>query len=256
METTLFYVIVFSLAGGLLSLIGGLVLLAGNKKSVSTYGRLSVPFAAGALLGAVFLDLLKEGVEESDGQTVLFYALAGIVLFFILERVTHWFHHHHEEDVSSHSHKSPLMIVLADTLHNALDGVAIGAAFLVSVPTGIITALAVVAHELPQEIGDFGLLISRGLSKKRVIVINVLSSLATTLMAVLVYNLGGEDALPIGAFLGLSAGFLLYIAASDLIPTIHQKRSTKGKLDIDVMLLLTGIFVVWSAIELTHKFIH
>jgi len=212
-----------------------------------------VPFAAGALLGAVFLDLLKEGLEMSDIDTVLVSVLGGIVGFFALERVTHWFHHHHEED--NVSRKSPLLIIIGDTLHNALDGVAIAASFLISVPTGIVTTIAVAAHEIPQEIGDFGVLLSKGLSKKRVLLANILSALATTVSAVLVFTLGDADKLPLGVLFGVSAGFLLYIALSDLIPTIHEKPSKKGKLDKQLLFLLAGIATVWVAVYISHGFI-
>lgn len=252
-NANLLHVILFSLIGGILSLAGGVVLLKTNAKYLKIFTIYSVPFAAGALLGAVFLDLLKEGLEMSDIDTVLVSVLGGIVGFFALERVTHWFHHHHEED--NVSRKSPLLIIIGDTLHNALDGVAIAASFLISVPTGIVTTIAVAAHEIPQEIGDFGVLLSKGLSKKRVLLANILSALATTVSAVLVFTLGDADKLPLGVLFGVSAGFLLYIALSDLIPTIHEKPSKKGKLDKQLLFLLAGIATVWVAVYISHGFI-
>jgi zinc and cadmium transporter len=254
MDTALLYTILFSLLGGVLSLVGGLILTLGDAKSVKKFSKLAIPFAAGSLLAAVFLDLLKEGIEQSSADTVLLFALIGVITFFLIERLTHWFHHHHEEDTKNNT-KSPLLIVVADTLHNAMDGIAIGAAFLTSIPTGIVTSLAVAAHEIPQEVGDFGVLLSRGLSRRRVILLNIISSLATTLMAFVTFTIGDTGSLPVGALLGLSAGFLLYVAASDLIPTIHQKKSVRGKLDVDVVLLLVGVAVVATAIQLSHRYI-
>lgn len=252
-NATIGHIIFFSLIGGVFSLIGGIVLLRGNAKYLSKFSTYSVPFAAGALLGAVFFDLLKEGLELADTDTVLISVLAGIVGFFALERLTHWFHHHHEEDVVVK--KSSLLIVLADTFHNALDGVAIGSSFLISVPTGIVTTIAVAAHEIPQEIGDFGVLLSKGMSKKRVLLVNILSALSTVVMAVIVFLLGDSEALPLGVLFGVSAGFLLYVASSDLIPTIHEKPSVRGRVDKQLVLLLLGVAVVWSAVTIAHKYI-
>lgn len=243
------HVIFFSLIGGVFSLVGGLLLLS-RKSSAEKLAKYATPFAAGALLAAVFLDLLKEGVEVSSVDTVLLSALVGIVLFFFAERFLHWFHHHHQHE---NSDPSKTLIIVGDTVHNALDGVAIAAAFLISVPTGIVTTFAVAAHEIPQEVGDFGLLLSKGMSRARVLWFNVLSALATTFAAVVTFSLGSEDRLPLGLLLGLSAGFLLYIAMSDIIPEIHE-QSVKNKLfDWQPIMLLLGVVVVGIAISLSHS---
>lgn len=244
-------VIFFSLIGGVVSLVGALIFLK-SKKSANKLARYATPFAAGALLAAVFLDLLKEGVEESSADSVMMAALAGIVVFFLAERLLHWFHHHHQhEDVDP----SKTLIIVGDTLHNALDGVAIAAAFLVSVPTGIVTTIAVAAHEIPQEIGDFGLLLSRGMARKKVLLVNIFSALATTVAAVITFALGSTDKLPLGILLGVSAGFLLYIALSDVIPELHENASKKRLFDIQPVLLLLGIVVVGLSISLSHRYI-
>jgi zinc and cadmium transporter len=137
-----------------------------------------------------------------------------------------------------------------------MDGVAIAAGFLVSVPTGIVTTLAVAAHEIPQEIGDFGLLLSKGMARKKVLLVNLMSALATTVMALLTFSLGSEDRLPIGFLLGLSAGFLLYIALSDVIPTIHERAPKKRLVELQTLLLLLGVAVVGLAINVSHQYIH
>lgn len=245
------YVIVFSLIGGLFSLIGALVLLR-NKRTAQGLAKYATPFAAGALLAAVFLDLLKEGVSESSADQVLMAALAGILIFFFAERFLHWFHHHHQHE---NSDPSITLIIVGDVLHNALDGVAIAAAFLVSIPTGIVTTIAVAAHEIPQEIGDFGLLLSKGMARKKVIMVNIISALATTVAAVVVFSLGRDSALPLGILLGLSAGFLLYIALSDVIPEIHENSSKKRLFDWQPLMLLAGVFVVGLAINISHAYI-
>lgn len=250
---TLEYIILFSLIGGVFSLIGGVLLLS-NKTAAKGLVRYATPFAGGALLAAVFLDLLKEGVEVSEAENVLMATLFGIVIFFLAEGLLHWFHHHHEHD--DKTDPKAWLVVVGDTLHNGLDGVAIAASFLISIPTGIVTTIAVAAHEIPQEIGDFGLLLSKGWSRGRVLLVNVLSALATLVFALITYWLGSETALPVGVLLGLSAGFLLYIALSDIIPTIHAKADGKRRLfDIQALLLILGVLVVGLITTFAHQYI-
>lgn len=200
----------------------------------------------------MFLDLLIEGLEVTKPDVVLLAALSGILVFFLAERFLHWFHHHHQHEGRD---PSVSLILVGDTVHNALDGVAIAAAFLISVPTGIITTFAVAAHEIPQEIGDFGLLLSKGVSRRKVLIFNMFSALATTAAALVTFTLGSEDKLPIGAIIGVSAGFLLYIALSDIIPDIHEKSSNKKLFEVQPLLLILGVVVVGISIELAHRFV-
>jgi zinc and cadmium transporter len=197
---------------------------------------------------------LPEGIESEEGDTVFLAALLGILAFFIAERFLRWFHHHHDED-DKKPDPSANLIIVGDTLHNALDGVAIAAAFLVSVPTGIVTTIAVAAHEIPQEIGDFGLLLSKGMKRRKVLLVNIFSALATTLAAVITYALGSDDKVPVGLLLGLSAGFLLYIALSDVIPTIHQRADHSKLLQWQTIMLLIGVIVVGFSVSLAHSYI-
>lgn len=247
------HVIFFSLVGGVVSLIGGVLLLS-RKGLAEKLARYATPFAAGALLAAVFLDLLPEGLEVSSSTNVLMATLVGVLVFFMAERFLHWFHHHHQHE--GHGDPARSLIIVGDTLHNALDGVAIAAAFLISVPTGIVTTLAVAAHEIPQEIGDFGLLLHKGMRRSRVLLVNVVSALATTVFAVITFALGSQDRLPIGVLLGLSAGFLLYIAMSDVIPELHEHTKTKHRLlTLQPLLLLIGVLVVGLAINVSHNYL-
>lgn len=246
------HVIFFSLIGGVFSLIGGLLLLS-RKRDANKLAAYATPFAAGALLAAVFLDLLKEGIHEAEADVVLVSALLGILVFFFAERFLHWFHHHHQHKGAQDPTTN--LIVIGDTLHNAIDGVAIAAAFLVSVPTGIVTTFAVAAHEIPQEIGDFGLLLHKGMKKSNVLLVNIFSALATTAAAVLTFWLGSAESLPLGVLLGVSAGFLLYIAMSDIIPELHENSSKKRLLDWQPLLLVLGVVIVGLAINLSHKYI-
>ncbi len=248
---TIWHVLFFSFIGGLVSLLGGILLLS-KKKTSELLAEYATPFAAGALIAAVFLDLLQEGLEQTEASSVLLSAMIGILIFFYAERFLHWFHHHHQDEDKDPAVK---LIITGDILHNALDGVAIAAAFLVSVPTGIVTTLAVAAHEIPQEIGDFGLLLSKGMKRGKVLVVNALSALATVFAAVMTFQLGSQELLPLGVVLGLSSGFLLYIALSDIIPTIHQKSRRAGLLDIRPFMVLVGVLVVGAAISLAHGYI-
>ncbi|MGB4758971.1 MAG: ZIP family metal transporter [Candidatus Saccharimonadales bacterium] len=252
MEANYGIIIFYSLIGGLFSLIGGILLLSRNS-TAKKLAKYATPFAAGALLAAVFLDLLKEGIEETSSDTVLLAALIGILIFFFAERFLRWFHHHHEH-ADKKSDPTVSLIIAGDTIHNALDGVAIAAAFLVNVPTGIVTTIAIAAHEIPQEIGDFGLLLSKGLSRGKVLLVNIISALATTLMAILTFALGNSEALPVGVLLGISAGFLLYIALSDIIPTIHE-NAHKKLFNAEPFLLLLGVVLVGLTIQLAHNYI-
>lgn len=243
------HVIFFSLVGGVFSLIGGILLLI-NRKSSTVLAKFATPFAAGALLAAAFFDLMPESMEKISAEKSSQWVLVGIVVFFLLEHFLHWFHHHEEDEASS---PAPLIIV-GDSIHNLLDGIAIGAAFLISVPAGIVAALAVAAHEIPQEIGDFGLLLNYGYSRRKVIIINIVTAMTSTIGAVITFWIGSSADLPVGVFLAVAAGMFIYIAASDLIPTIHAESKRKiGHLA--VVLLLLGIAAVGLTTKLAHTYI-
>lgn len=240
--------------GSIISLIGGVYLLYG-KWAATKLQRVAVPFAAGALLAAAFLDVLPEALAAGDMKQVLIMVLIGFLFFLVLERSLSWFHHHHDEsEQNGHSQRNVWLIVIGDTLHNFLDGLAIGAAFLVSPATGIVTTIAIAAHEIPQEMGDFGLMLSKGMSKKNVLLVNLISALATVVGATLVFGLG--DNLPISeAFLlAITAGFFIYIAASDIIPMIHAEPKRKTA-NIQTLVLIFGVIFVAVSAEVAHSFI-
>jgi zinc and cadmium transporter len=246
--TILGYILVASLAGSLLSMVGGFVVLtrSGVAEKIS---RVAAPFAAGALLGTAFIDLLPEAAE-GGGPGVAGWALVGMLAFFFLERFVHEFHHQHTHVEGEHTHRSATvpMMIIGDTLHNSIDGVVIAGTFLVSIPLGVATTIAVSMHEIPQEIGDFGLLLHRGVSRKRVIIYNVLSALATVVAALITYFIGKSVIAVLPIFLAVTAGFFIYIAASDLIPELHQRRQgTAGRLDPFV--LLAGIALIWFTVR-------
>ena len=240
----LLQVIFFALIGGVVSLIGGLILLA-KRSWASLLVKFATPFAAGALLSAAFVDLLGEAGHEGDIENALYGALAGILVFFLLERAIHWFHHHKFDSDHEHNAKSEKvpLIIIGDTLHNFIDGIAIAGAFLVSPATGIVVTLAVAMHEIPQEIGDFGLLLSKGMKRKSVLLVNFFSALATVVAAVIFYLIGQNFEIPLDVVLGLAAGFFIYIAVSDLIPEIHNHEKNRFVGWQSIMLLIGVIFV-------------
>lgn len=251
-------VIFYSLVGGLFSLVGGALLLASKKTAVGL-ARYATPFAAGAMIAAVFIDLLLEGIEQSPAKTVMMATVVGIILFYFSERFLHWFHHHHSDDEpievqKNHDVTLPL-IIAGDTIHNALDGVAIAAAFLVSPATGIVTTIVIAAHEIPQEIGDFGLMLHKGLSRRKTLLVNALSAIATTVFAIVTFWLGSSSALPMGVLIGISAGFLLYIAMSDIMPELHKHAKGARLFDWQPLLLILGVAVVTVAVQIAHHFI-
>ena len=202
-------------------------------------------FAAGTLLGTAFLDLLPEASESAGEVNIFFWAVLGILAFFLLERFIH--HHGHGSEQEAKRSVVPL-IVVGDTVHNFIDGVAIAATFLISVPLGIVTSLAVAAHEIPQEIGDFGLLLNRGMKRGRVLLINLYSSLAAIAGAILtyIYKDNIEGFLPL--ILSITAGFFIYIALANLIPEIHSRENQKKAFWESVMLFI-GVLVVYFAIS-------
>jgi len=240
--------------GSVISLAGGVYLLYG-KWGTAKLQRVAVPFAAGALLAAAFIDLLPEAMAGQDTHVISLVVLSSFLGFFLLERTLSWFHHHHEHEASDPVHRrNASLIIIGDTLHNFIDGLAIGAAFLVSPATGVITAFAVAAHEVPQEIGDFGLLLSKGMKRKKVLLINLASALATVVAAVAVYGLGGQFPVSEPILLAITAGFFIYIAASDIIPTIHAE-SQRRVANMQALVLLLGVLFVGTTTTLAHEYI-
>lgn len=248
---TLGSILLLTFIGSILALLGGVVLLAREKFALKISHFLA-SFAAGVLLGTAFLDLLPEALHAGAKGSIdiFFWTLVGIIVFFLVERFIHWFHHHeafHEHEKES---KTTLpLIVISDTLHNFIDGIVIASTFLADPSLGIITAAAVFAHELPQEIGDFGLMLHKGMARVKVLMVNVFSAAAAFAGALLAYSVGSifEGYIPL--FLALTAGFFIYIAASDLIPEIHYEKR-HGFAVVETMLLILGIAVIYTTVSL------
>jgi len=226
----MFNLIGFSLIGGLFSLFGGALVLW-KKGFVEKHLTGLIAFAAGAFLGAVFLDLLPEALEFGGATELVFmFVLGGFTLFFTLERLIMKYFKGKDEKKSEHSEHTeslPFLLVLGDSFHNFLDGVAIGMVYLASPVLGLPTALAVAAHEIPQEIGDFAVLVKAGWSRKRVLAVNIWQSLLTVPGVFLGYYLGVSFEQFLPYFLAFASGTFLYIAASDLVPELHHNSSHK-----------------------------
>lgn len=245
----LWTIILFTFLGSIVSLVGGIILLF-KEKFVIKISHLLISFAAGTLLGTSFFDLFPEALEESNSSTnIFFWALLGILLFFIFERFIYWFHYHEDHAGGKEVKPTVSLIIFGDSIHNFIDGITIAATFLVSVPLGIVTTLAVAAHEIPQEIGDFAILLDQGMSRKKVLLFNIISAFMALAGAILTFYLREriEGILPI--VLSLTAGFFIYIASSDLIPEIHHERR-KGFAFYETSFLLIGVVVVYLLISI------
>jgi len=241
-------IVLFSLIGGVFSLIGGSLLLTSRRLTGKLLIHLAT-FAAGALLGAAFLDLLPETIAAGEAlgievEPLAIAILVGIIAFFTLERLLLRFHGHHEEGrASGHLERTPWLLIIGDSLHNLMDGIAIASAFFVSAPLGIVTALAVASHEVPSEIGEFSVMLQAGWPRRRVFLTNVFSAFMATVGAVVAYGLRGLIEPVVPWILALTTGIFIYIASSDLIPEIHHK-TRKDKPAHVIGLLIVGVVVV------------
>ncbi|MBI5066360.1 ZIP family metal transporter [Candidatus Woesearchaeota archaeon] len=230
---------------GIVSLVSliGILFLSLNVKKLNSIVLFLVSFSAGALFADAFIHLLPEAVREYGfGVELSLYVLSGIMFFFVVEKFIHW-HHCHLEPNKHHPHPFAYMNLLGDAVHNFIDGLIIGASYLVNTPTGIATTLAVVLHEVPQEIGDFGVLLHGGFSKSKALLMNFLTSLTAVLGTVLALFLNNHIS-NLSAFLvPFAAGGFIYIAGSDLIPELH-KEEDMGKSFIQLITFLLGIAVM------------
>jgi zinc and cadmium transporter len=239
------------LAGSAVSLaIAGFVAFRVQPRWIGTL----VSFAVGALLGVVFLDLLPHLFEDTkDPARPAAFILGGILAFFVLEKVLLWRHHHHHDEAvdhatahAEHDHgRSGWMIVIGDAFHNFTDGVIIAGAFLADPRLGFVTALAIIAHEIPQEIGDFLVLLHSGFSRARALAMNVLSSGATLVGALLGYFMlsGVREWLP--EILALAAASMIYVAVADLIPGLHKRTAIRETV-VQVAFISAGIASIWA----------
>lgn len=242
--TTLSWIIAVALAGGVLSVAAAAVI--GSSLGAHRVNTL-ISYAIGALLGAVFLEILPHAFEHADPHHMAGTVLVGILVFFVLEKLVLWRHCHHdhceahEAHAPAHDHgRSGLLILIGDTFHNFVDGILIAAAFMESTELGIVTAMAIIAHEIPQEVGDFLILLHSGYSRLKALVFNLLSSLATLVGALLAYFALSDLQEWIPTILGLAAASMIYVAVADLIPGLHKRTELKATLQ-QVLLICLGV---------------
>ncbi|MEN6586738.1 MAG: ZIP family metal transporter [Sulfuricella sp.] len=244
------WIILSSLLGGTLS-VAAAALFAFSARAAMV--PLLVSYAIGALLGAVFLEILPHAFELShDVHTMAGTVLFGILLFFTLEKLVLWRHCHHTDECEVHGvheghtdhGRSGMMIMVGDTFHNFVDGILIAAAFMVDVQVGVVTSLAIIAHEIPQEVGDFLILLHSGYTRRQAFTFNLLSSLATMVGGVLAYiGLQSLQGL-VPYFLGVAAASMIYVAVADLIPGLHKRPEIKATVQ-QVSLIALGIASIW-----------
>jgi zinc and cadmium transporter len=249
----LVYILAASIVGTLLSLaIAAFVAFRVQERWIPTL----VSFAVGAMLGAAFLDILPHLFEETKnpGRTAGFI-LVGLLVFFVLEKMLLWRHHHHHGDageaavgpVLHHAHDDDRvgwMIVLGDGFHNVTDGVIIASAFLADLKLGVVTSIAIIAHEIPQEIGDFLVLLHSGFGRRKALILNFLSGLAAALGAIVAYFALSVVKGWIPEILAIAAASMIYIAVADLIPGLHR-RTALGESLVQVVFIALGIGCIW-----------
>ena len=240
------------LSVSLVSLVG-VFTLSLNPERLQRIVFLLVSFAVGAMLGGAVIHLIPRAFDALGDQTGGLLVLAGVVTFFMLEKFLHWRHDHgvalpHDHDhgeADTHIEPFALMNLVGDAAHNLIDGAVIAAAYLVSVPAGIVTTVAVMLHEIPQEIGDFGVLVYGGMEPRRALVYNFVSGLAALVGAALALTIGSQFEGFADYLLPITAGSFIYIAGSDLIPELHHHHSTPAIKSVwQLVMILLGVGVM------------
>ncbi|QSA96094.1 ZIP family metal transporter [Methylococcus sp. EFPC2] len=256
------WIVLFTLLGGVLSVLAAALFLLTPDRHRSRLLPHGVSFALGALLSVAFIDLLPHALESAGpaGSESLFATvLTGILSFFLLEKLLLWRHCHTSDceahfDMDEHFHQpAGTLIVVGDGIHNFVDGVLIAAAFLTDIHLGVVTALAVAAHEIPQEVGDFAILLQSGCTRSKALLFNMLSSLGTLIGGLLAYfsleSLHG--ALPY--ILALAASSFIYVSVADLIPTLHKKTHPEAVVQ-QMTLILAGVLLIATVHHYAHDF--
>lgn len=238
--STFFWIIASTLSISIISIIGVITLLF-NENVLKRIILLLVAFSAGALLGGAFFHLIPESIESfGPNSNVFIYVIIGFSVFFLLEQFIHW--HHCHKAPSEHKEPFTYLVITADTIHNFLDGIIIGSSFLVDLRLGITTWIVVMLHEIPQELGDFGVLIHGGWKKTKALLFNFISSLSVVCGGIVSYLFLKEK--DIFFLLPFAAGSFIYIASSDLIPEIKTHPRLKEGL-LHFLFFITGVLFVF-----------
>jgi len=237
LDPILLLIIIVTIINGLLAFVGAFLFHVSKKNLI-----LLVSFTTGALLGGAFFHFIPEALQELSLTKTTAITLIGFILFLFLEKTLYWHHCHHGE---CDEHPFTYLLLYGDAIHNFIDGLIIASSFIISIPFGIITSLLVIAHELPQEIGDIGVLIYGGLTKRKALIYNFLSQLTSVLGGILGYfyfSLKEHSAF----LLPIAAGGFIYIAISDLIPEIFKEKSLL-RLIINLLFIILGLGLLISA---------
>ncbi len=232
----------------LISLVG-VITLSLNERLLRKLIFALVAMSVGALFGDAFIHLLPEAYEEAPGSIMpSIYVLTGIIGFFILEKFLRW-RHEHSLEACCPLHPVGHINLVADGLHNFVDGILVASSYMVSLPVGIATTVAVVLHEIPQEIGDFSILVHAGFSKTRALLLNLLSASLAVLGAILALLVGSSLEGFSSIIIPLTAGGFIYIAGSDLVPELHKVHEP-GKSIMQFGAMAAGVFIMFLLLGL------
>lgn len=242
MATTYIYAFSSVIAVSLISMVGVLALSI-REELLRKYISLFISIAVGALLGDALIHLIPEAFADSPNETLTsVLVIAGMLFFFIVEKFFHW-HHHGEDKEEPSIHPVGKLIFFSDGMHNFVDGIIIGASFLVSIPVGIATTLAVILHEIPQEVGDFAVLLHSGYTKARALWLNFLSALSAIAGTLVLFVIGSAAETAAVWFLPVAAGGFIYIAVADLIPELHKTKKINNSL-LQVAAVVGGVLAM------------
>jgi zinc and cadmium transporter len=238
---TLAAIIISNVIISCVSLVG-IVTLIINKIFVKNSLLNFVALAAGTMLSAAMLHLFPEAIEHLGSTTPFYYVLASFLLFLVIEKVMHW-HHHHDTEHAGEELAVGYLNLMGDAFHNFIDGLMIAAAFSSSYGLGITTSIAIIAHEIPQEIGDFAVLLHSGFTKKKAILLNLLTGFTAVLGGVLGYVAIQFSQIIAVYLIPFAAGGLIYIAATDLIPELQHERSLRKSISLLIMFVIGMILM-------------
>jgi len=234
------WILLATIANSLVALAGA-VTLGLKEKTLDKILHALVGFSAGALLAGAFFHLLAEAIEQIPVMDSFYLVFAGFVLFFVIERCLHW-HHCHKGKCDVHA--VSYLILFGDGVHNFIDGIVIAASFMIGIPFGILTTLLIMSHELPQELGDFGVLVYSGFGRRKALVYNLLAQMTSIIGGIVGFFFVGASGLAV-YMLPFAAGGFIYIGASDLIPELHKQESLQ-KTIVSFALFLAGIALMIS----------
>jgi zinc and cadmium transporter len=236
-----------SIVISLISFVGVISLLF-KENMLNKILLLLISFSAGALIGGAFLHLIPEAAEKSPHGEVYLFVIVGFILFFILEKYLHWRHCHKGK---CEIHTFTYLNLAGDGVHNFIDGLIIGSAFVVSINFGVATSFAIIMHEIPQEIGDFGVLVYGGLNKNKALFYNFMSALTAVVGTVIGYALANTSDAFLRLLMPIAAGGFIYIASCDLIPELHKEQDIK-KATLSMGVFILGVAFMYFAATIHH----